>query len=405
MTTLHTILFYLSAVVFVYLAANAVYLFIIALGGRLIPGKKFGVRAEKKQILVLIPCFKEDLIILDTALRTAGHDYPPDKFSVLVIADKLKAATLNTLREIPVSVLEVDLNMKSRSLHAGLETMLVPEAEIVMILDADNIMGAGCLEKVNDAFQQGYAAIQCHRTAKNKNTSIAWLDAISEEININLFRRGPAKLGLSAAPIGSGMAFDYKLIRDIFSSEEILKNPGEDREIDLQLMRRKIKMEFIDDALVYDEKVANAGVFEKQRVRWLEAQMHHARRFFHGDMRDAPKTFLYFNKFFQNLLLPRILTILAFCFFILMLIIQSLFKAHVLFPGWPVWTVLIGLYLLTLCISIPSAYYSAKTVKALGQVPVLMVAMIRALMQMKKKRAEFLHTPKTFGADEKLVDR
>jgi hypothetical protein len=73
----------------------------------------------------------------------------------------------------------------------------------------------------------------------------------------------------------------------------------------------------------------------------------------------------------------------------------------VLFPGWPAWTALIGLYLLTLCISVPSAYYSAKTLRALSQVPVLMIAMMRALLQMKKKRAEFLHTPKTFGAEEK----
>ena len=89
-------------------------------------------------------------------------------------------------------MLEVDLNMKSRSLHAALETPSVADADIVMILDADNIMAPGCLEKVNAAFHAGYQAIQCHRTAKNKNTSVALLDAMSEEININLFRRGPA---------------------------------------------------------------------------------------------------------------------------------------------------------------------------------------------------------------------
>ncbi len=70
------------------------------------------------------------------------------------------------------------------------------------------------------------------------------------------------------------------LIREIFSTKEILENPGEDREIDMQLMRRKVKMEFLDDALVYDEKVASAGVFEKQRVRWLEAQLNHVESFF-----------------------------------------------------------------------------------------------------------------------------
>src|SRR4029077_13620905 len=100
-------------------------------------------------------------------------------------------------------------------------------------------------------------------------------DAMSEEINIHLFRRGPAAAGLSALPLGSGMAFRTALINEILSAPSILENPGEDREIDMQLLLRKIKMEFLDDALVYDEKVSVASVFEKQRVRWLEAQLTH----------------------------------------------------------------------------------------------------------------------------------
>jgi cellulose synthase/poly-beta-1,6-N-acetylglucosamine synthase-like glycosyltransferase len=401
MNILSTILYFIGAVIFIYLAANSVYLFVIALGGRLIPGKKFSVHPDKKKIAILIPCYKEDVIINNTATLAALHDYPKDRFTVTVIADKLQPSTVSKLRQIPVGVFEVDLNMKSRSLHAGLETMVKPDEEIVMILDADNIMGAGCLEKVNAAFHNNCRAVQCHRTAKNKNTSVAWLDAMSEEINVNLFRRGPAVLGLSAAPIGSGMAFETPLIREILSSEEILQNPGEDREIDMQLMRRKIKMEFIDDALVYDEKVANAGVFEKQRVRWLEAQMNHLRRFFHGDMQSAPKTILYYNKFFQNLLLPRILAIVVFCLLAFLLVIQAVFNTQILFPAWPFWIVVFLLYFLALFISIPISFYSLGTLRALSRVPALMIAMIRALLQMKKKRTEFIHTEKVFREESK----
>ena len=153
-------------------------------------------------------------------------------------------------------------------------------------------MAPGCLEKVNAAFHAGFEAVQCHRTAKNKNTAVALLDAMSEEININLFRRGPSLAGLSAAPIGSGMAFKTALVREIFSTQMILENPAEDREIDMQLMQRQIKMEFLDDALVYDEKVTNAGIFEKQRVRWLEAQVNHVRRFL---MRTEKRRGQYFS--------------------------------------------------------------------------------------------------------------
>jgi cellulose synthase/poly-beta-1,6-N-acetylglucosamine synthase-like glycosyltransferase len=392
----------LSWALFIYLAFSALYLFLIGLCGRFIRSKKYQTAEDKSKIAVLIPCFREDLIIVDTARRAREHDYPRDRFVVTVIADKLKPETVETLRQIPVDVLVVDLNMKSRSLHAAMETPAVTDTDIIMILDADNIMGKGCLEKVNAAFCAGFRALQCHRTAKNKNTPVALLDAMSEEININLFRRGPSVAGLSAAPIGSGMAFQTSVIREICSSPMILENPGEDREIDMQLMARKIKMEFIDDALVYDEKVASAGVFEKQRVRWLEAQVNHVKRFFDADMKMAPRTFLYYNKFFQNLLLPRVLTLVLFCLLLVILALQYLFHWPLLEPAPWLWISMMGLYCLTLLISIPGNFYNWQTVIALSQVPRLMLSMIRAMLQMKKKRTEFLHTPKSFTGERKV---
>jgi cellulose synthase/poly-beta-1,6-N-acetylglucosamine synthase-like glycosyltransferase len=401
MSTFYFIGHVISWTVFVYFAANTLYLFLIALSGRFIKGRKFGSTEEKHRIAVLIPCFREDGIILDTAWQAKSHNYPVSRFTITVIADKLNPETVGLLRQIPVEVLEVDLSMKSRSLHAALETDTVKDSDIVMILDADNIMAPDCLEQVNSAFYAGLEAIQCHRTAKNKNTAVALLDAMSEEININLFRRGPAVLGLSAAPIGSGMAFKTALIREIFSTAEILENPGEDREIDMQLMRRQIKMEFLDDALVYDEKVASAVVFEKQRVRWLEAQANHLRRFFDADMKTTQRTFLFYNKFFQNLLLPRVLTLVVFCVLIITLIVQYLFQLPLLQPSPAVWLAMMGLYFLTLFISIPGSFYSVKTIRALSRVPVLMFSMIRAVTKMKKKRTEFLHTPKSYNSERK----
>jgi cellulose synthase/poly-beta-1,6-N-acetylglucosamine synthase-like glycosyltransferase len=261
-------------------------------------------------------------------------------------------------------------------------------------------MAPGCLEKVNAAFHAGIKAIQCHRTAKNKNSEIALLDAMSEEINTNLFRRGPAYAGLSATPNGSGMAFDTMLIRDIFSSREILENPGEDREIDMQLIQRKIKMEFLDDAFIYDEKVTTAGIFEKQRIRWLEAQANHVRRFFDGDMKKGQKTTIFVNKFIQNLLLPRVLTLVVFSIILAILLIQHLLQLPLIRPVFVVWASMMGIYLLTLLISIPRTFYSTKTLWALSRLPLLMYAMMRAVLQMKKKRREFIHTPKSFVSEE-----
>jgi cellulose synthase/poly-beta-1,6-N-acetylglucosamine synthase-like glycosyltransferase len=387
--------------VFIYFAANTLYLFVMALFGQLTARRKYIIQSEKHRIAVLIPSFREDQIIVDTALQTKEHDYPATRFTVTVIADKLKPETMQKLKQIPVNVLEVNLGMKSRSLHAALESPGIIDSDIVMILDADNIMAPGCLEKVNAAFHAGIRAMQCHRSAKNKNSEIALLDAMSEEINTNLFRRGPAMAGLSATPNGSGMAFDTTLIRDIFSSREILENPGEDREIDMQLIRRKIKMEFLDDAFIYDEKVATAGVFEKQRIRWLEAQVNHVRRFFDSDMKTAQKTIIFTNKFFQNLLLPRVLTLVVFSIILALLLIQHFLQIPLIRPVCMVWVSMMALYILTLLISIPGVFYSTKTLWALSRLPLLMYAMMRAVLQMKKKRREFIHTPKSFVGSPK----
>ena len=381
---------------FIYLATSILYLLVVAIAGRFGQLPKYSINIKKNRIAIIIPSFKEDGVIIDTALKALQQNYPTDRFSVLVVADKLQPETVLQLRQLPVQVLEADVNMKSRSVNAALHYLDESNFDIAMLLDADNVMGENCLEMVNDAFVKGCEAIQCHRTAKNQHTSVALLDAISEEININLFRRGPAVLGIPAAPVGSGMAFRFMLLKQIFSVEHILTNPGEDREIDMQLMKQGIFMHFIDDAYVYDEKVANAGVFEKQRVRWLEAQLNHIRRFSDADMKAAPRTGVYWIKYLQNFLLPRLLFIMVLCLIAILVIIEWVFSFHILMPMTFWWLGLVTAYALVFILSVPVRFYSFATLKAVLQVPVLMISMVKALLKIKSGRKEFIHTPKTF---------
>jgi len=386
----------LFLLLFIYLATSIVWLLLIAIAGRFGKLCVYKVNPVKKRIAVIIPSYKEDAIITDTALKASQHNYPRDKFSVLVVADKLQAETVAQLRQIPVQVLEADVNMKSRSVNAAMRYLNENDFDIAVILDADNIMGNDCLEKINDAFVQGCQAMQCHRTAKNQQTSVALLDAISEEININLFRRGTAVIGISAAPVGSGMAFSFPLLKQIFSVEHILNNPGEDREIDMQLMKQKVFMHFIDDAWVFDEKVANAGVFEKQRVRWLEAQINHIRRFSDADMKNAPRTTIYWVKYLQNFLLPRLLFIMLLGILFALVLAQWVFKFNILTPEPNWWLLIMIMYAAALALSVPGRFYSTATLKAVIQIPVLMLSMIKAILKIKTGRQEFIHTPKTY---------
>ena len=141
----------------------------------------------------------------------------------------------------------------------------------VIILDADNIVKNNYIEKINDAIYAGCSAIQTHRVAKNRDSSIAVLDAVSEEINNSIFRKGHTRLGFSSALSGSGMAFEYGLFKNIIQG---CNDIGEDKYMERKLLLQNIYIEYLEDVYTYDEKVRGKKDFYNQRQRWLATQFH-----------------------------------------------------------------------------------------------------------------------------------
>jgi len=391
-----TIVHIFFLILFIYLAINTLYFFVIAIGGKLYQPVIYQPNPEKKKIAVLIPSYKEDEVILNTALKAKSHNYPAEFFDVFVAADQLKQETIKSLREIPVNVLEVKFEMssKARSLNELLNHIAEDKYDIAIILDGDNIMMPDCLEKVNASFQKGFRAAQCHRIAKNKNTAVAVLDAMSEEINNNIFRKGQRALGFSSSTIGSGMAFEFKKLKEIYNKPGILGNPACDREVDFEIMKAEITIEFIDDAYVLDEKVSNRAVYQRQRTRWLESQIIHLRLFFDNKDETLRKTKNYWNRLFFNLAPPRLLFLLSYFLMFAIFVVEYFTKVQILFPEYLYWFIITLMFALVMIISVPRRLYSWSTVKALCHVPLLVFSMIKALFSMNVKRKEFLHTPK-----------
>jgi cellulose synthase/poly-beta-1,6-N-acetylglucosamine synthase-like glycosyltransferase len=398
---IQTVLHIFFLILFVYLVINTLYFFIITIAGLLYRRPKYGVHEKKKRIAVLIPSYKEDHIIVNTARRAAEHDYPKDSFDVFVAADQLQKETIEKLRAIPVNVLEVqfEIGSKARSLNRLLNHIPENDYEVAIILDADNIMMPGVLEKVNDAYQRGFRAVQVHRTAKNRNTPVAILDAMSEEINNHIFRRGQRAAGFSCSTIGSGMSFEFKKLKEVYNKPGILGNPACDREVDFEIMKADICIEFIDDAYVLDEKVSSKEVYERQRTRWLESQIIHLRLFFDKKQGHVPRTKDFWNRLFYNMVPPRLIFLLSYFLVFILFLVEYFTGYSILYPSYPWWFVLTLVYLSVFPLSMPANLYTWSTFKAILHVPALVLSMVRALFKMKVSRKEFLHTPKAFTQD------
>jgi len=379
--------------IYVYLAFATLYLLVFAFSGlfKLIRPRKDADR--KRKMVILIPGYKEDSIILEVARQALNQDYGKENYDVAVIADGFKPETIVALKALDVLVFEVELKFstKSRALNAGL-TRLKDEYEVGVILDADNIMAPDFLDQINQAFSQGYRAVQGHRIAKNVDTAFAILDAVSEEMNNHIFRKGHRVLRLSSALIGSAMAFDYPYLKKMMKEVEVVG--GFDKELEVRLMSRNEKVEYLPEAYVYDEKVPNAKVFTKQRRRWLSAQIHYFGKSFLPALKAL---FLegnidYFNKALQFILPPRIMLItLSFLMAIISLIIK-------LYPGFYLWLLVFVLGLLVFALSIPRYFYNMRTLWAITRLPIGIAMIFLSLFRIKGGNKEFLHTKHTYNA-------
>lgn len=370
-----------------YLGFASLYIFIFSFASLFSPRKKKQILSENRKYAVLIPGYKEDQVIIEVAKDALNQDYPIEMYDVIVIADSFKKDTLDSLSKLPIKLIEVsfELSTKSKALNQAM-SQLPDIYDVALVLDADNLMEKSFISKINDAFNKGFMAVQGHRVAKNTNTRFAVLDAISEEVNNKIFRKGHRVLGLSAALIGSGMAMDYKYFKTMMKTIKAVG--GFDKEIELQMLKEKIRIEYLNDAIVYDEKVQKADVFSNQRRRWLSAQLH----YFSMDFLNSIKhLFLYGNidyldKAIQFIQPPRVM--LLGLLFIINLISVFLNPLEWVF----IWLGVMAVCNLAFIFATPLKFYNFKTIKAILTLPKAFFLMFISLLKIRGANKKFIHT-------------
>lgn len=382
----------LQIILMIILGLATFYIFVFSFAGLFYRQKVYPNANQNRKFAVLIPGYKEDEVIIEVAREALLQEYPSDCFDVIIIADSFQPGTLAKLKALPIKVIEVtfEKSTKSKALNKAME-QLDENYDIAVVLDADNLMAKDFLSKMNAAFEHDFIAIQGHRAAKNMNTSLAVLDAVSEEINNHIFRKGHRALGLSSAIIGSGMAFRYQFFKNLMAT--VTAVGGFDKEIELKMLKDGHKIEYLDDALVFDEKVQKAEVFSNQRRRWLSAQLHYFRKDFLNSLKDLllKGNLDYFDKAIQFIQPPRILLLGAVLFFGAVFIAANWLADNqgVYLLGW---LKLVVACLMAFLFSVPRTFYNFKTAKALASLPKGMLLMLGSLLKIKGANKQFIHT-------------
>ena len=300
---LHTI----DWVTFSFVGITVLYVLVFSIASLFSRHATVNKTKRQNRFIVLIPAYKQDQVVLHSVGSILGQMYPQRQFDVTVISDHESELTNMKLAQYPVTLLTPDFEESSKAKSLQYAMLHLPKFKIydaVIVLDADNVVEPEFLDLMNDAFvAAGTKAIQAHRMPKNLDTSAARLDAIFEEINNSIFRRGHITLGLSAAINGSGMAYDFEWFKSHIMK---VRTKGEDKELEAMLMREQIFVDYFDNIHVYDEKTRRADDFNRQRGRWASTQLHSLL----SNIRYLPSALLnrrydQIDKILQWMLVPR----------------------------------------------------------------------------------------------------
>lgn len=314
---------------FIFTAVTVLYIGVFAVASLFRKNATVVKAKTNRRFIILIPSYKQDGVIEQTVLAILSQAYPQRMFDVTVISDHQSEMTNMRLAQYPITLLTPNFEESTKAKSLQYAILNLPEFKIydvAIILDADNIVDPEFLANINDAYESAATkAIQAHRISRNRDTAAARMDAVFEEINNNIFRKGHINLGLSAALAGSGVAYDFAWLKENIMRT---KTSGEDKELEALLLRQEIYIDYFDKIYVYGEKKRTTQKLNEQRGRWATQQIQNFMR----NIKFLPgaifrKQYDLADKIIQWMLIPRTTMVGIIMLMCIVLPFLSLFTA------------------------------------------------------------------------------
>lgn len=365
------ILYIIDGLFFIAAAGTVLYMLVYAVASLFNHHEELPKPNRQNRFIILIPAYKEDAVIESSVKTILAQTYPQRLFDVVVISDHQDEMTNFKLAQYPITLLIPDFEYSAKGKSLNLAMTNLPQFkiyDIVIILDADNMVDENFLENMNNAYElAGTQAIQAHRVSKNRDTSSAILDSIFEEVNNSIFRKGHVMLGISSAITGSGIALDFNWFKKNVVN---IKTSGEDKELETMLMQQQIFVDYFSDIYVYDEKTRGAKDFNKQRGRWISTQYKNLHKnFFQLIPAIATKRYDYADKILQWIILPRtiLMALITFMSILLPFIYMTLAVK---------WWILFAVIMFVFALATPDYLIDKRFDRAFISAPFIMIGSI-----------------------------
>jgi len=228
-------------------------------------------QAPKTRFILVIPAHNEGAVIGITVERMKGMNYPPELFSIHVVADHCSDNTVAEAENGGAYVYERDdgpRSGKGAALDWLFDRVLTSRRfDAVVIFDADTLVDQEFLRSMDARLTTGEAIIQGQHVIRNPEDG--WFPALTWAMFLvdNRFQNlGRTNINWSAKNMGDSIC----LRKDVLQRFGWGRGLTDDYQLRQQLLLAGVKIAYEPAAIGYGEApLALKGALQ-QRVRWLK---------------------------------------------------------------------------------------------------------------------------------------
>lgn len=236
------------------------------------------------KISVIIPAYNEEKVIAKTIEGLLETQYP--KKEIIFVDDGSKDKTLEVASQYKdkIKVLHKENGGKASALNSGL---VYSTGEIIVIVDADTIVGRQALKEIVKGFEvnKHVAAVAGNIKVRNRVNWITKCQALEYITGIQIVRRAFDVFGSITIVPGALGAFKKSFLKEVgtYGKETIV----EDFDQTIKLLKSGLITQGSIKATAYTEAPNTFGDFFAQRKRWYRGNIQVLKK--HSDALVNPR--------------------------------------------------------------------------------------------------------------------
>lgn len=287
METLKTLVWILSSLLTIY---GIYYAFMLIF--TFLPLKERVAHGPRTKFAVVVAARNEEAVIGNLVDSLFQQNYPRELYDVIVAPNNCRDNTKGVAEEHGAMIFEPKSVIRSKGdvlkeLFASLLRER-PDYEAFVVFDADNVADPDFLRNMNSALVEGAEVAQGYRDSKNPYTTYMASCSTIYYYMVNRFLNRPRNaIGLSGMINGTGFAVKADVLRALGGYNT--RTLTEDIEFSTQVILSGRKVEWVPNAITYDEQPEDFLTSWKQRKRWTLGLIQCGREYLGELLRNLTK--------------------------------------------------------------------------------------------------------------------